>query len=107
GKKNGLYESYNDKGIKIEEGNFKSDYKNGIWKRYDSRDGHLLYETTFADNVKNGIAKEYNKANKVSAEGMFKNNEKNGVWKHYNLAGKLKKEVSYNLGKEISTKAYK
>ena len=106
-KKDGLFENFSEKGIKIEEGFYKNDYKNGIWKRFDNEDAHLLYETTFTDNVKNGIAKEYNNANRISAEGMFKNNEKDGIWKHYNLAGKLTKEVVYNLGKEISTKKYK
>ena len=107
GKKDGVYEFFTENGIKIEEGLYKNEYKNGLWKRYDSKDEHLLYETNFIDNVKNGIAKEYNNANRVSAEGMFKNNVKDGMWKHYNLAGKLTKEISYELGKEISTKEYK
>ncbi len=106
-KRNGLFERYDEKGIKTEEGNYKDDYKSGVWKTYSAHDGSLITETTFVNGIKNGITKNYNVANKVSSEGNYKNNEKDGVWKHYNLAGKLVKEVEYKLGREISSKEYK
>ena len=103
----GLFQKYTDLGIKTEEGSYKNDYKEGIWKKYNSKTGDLETETTYQNSVKNGVFKEYNKANRISIEGNYKNNEKDGIWKIYDLAGKLSKEIEYKLGREISSKEYK
>ncbi len=107
GKRNGLFEEYTEKGIKYKSGDYKDDFKTGIWKIFAQNDGSLISETTYVNGIKNGITKIYNVANKVSSEGNFKNNEKDGIWKSYNLAGKLIKEIEYKLGREISSKEYK
>ncbi len=107
GKRDGLYQEYTDTGIKIEEGNFKDNYKNGVWKAYDDESGSLLSKTYYEAGVKHGSIIKYNEANKVSVEGTYKNGEKHGIWKHYNLSGQLTEEVEYELGREISRKEYK
>lgn len=107
GKFQGVYERYTDEGVKIEEGKFENDVRVGIWKKYNRKTKRLETETTYRNDVKNGIFKEYNEAERIAEQGNYKNNEKDGVWKYYNLAGKLEKEITYDLGREITVKTYK
>ncbi len=107
GKQNGLFERYSDEGVKLEEGNYKDDFKTGVWKTFDAEDGSLISESTYKNNILNGLYKSYNDAARVDWEGNYKNGEKDGIWKRYDLAGKLKQETEYELGREISNKNYK
>ncbi|TCI94281.1 toxin-antitoxin system YwqK family antitoxin [Tenacibaculum sp. M341] len=104
---NGLYESYNEEGIKLKEGKFVDTYKNGVWKTYEKKKGRLFSEITYQNDSKNGIAKYYHtKSKSISMEGKYLNNKQHGIWKHYDLAGELTKEVEFNKGKQISEKSY-
>lgn len=104
---NGLYERYNEEGIKIKEGTRKDTYKEGIWKTYEGKKGRLLSEITYSNDNENGTAKFYNtSANRLKKEGLYLNGKQHGLWKYYDMAGELIKEIEYNKGKQISEKKY-
>ena len=69
--KDGLYKSYAENGIVMEE----SHYKNGLY------DGPATFRTA---------------TNELSAQGVFKNGKKVGLWKILEK-GKLKEVITQNL----------
>ena len=107
GKVNGLYQRYNQDGIKITEGTRKDTYKEGIWKIYEGKKGRLISEINYKNNKQNGSAKFYDsKSKRVSQEGQYLNGKQDGQWKTYDASGELIKEVEYGKGRKISEKTY-
>lgn len=107
GKINGLYERYNEDGVKIEEGHRKDTYKDGIWKIFEGKKGRLTSEINYTNNKPNGTAKFYDtKSKTVTQEGQYLNGKQHGQWKHYDASGELTKEVEYDKGREVSEKTY-
>ena len=104
GKKEGVYQLFSDEGIKLCEGYYEDNLKNGLWKDFRSRDGELSTSQVYKDDERHGLFQRYNLANKLSQQGNFVNNEKDGLWNEYDLSGKLVKEIEYSLGKKISEK---
>ncbi|WBX73283.1 hypothetical protein PG913_10540 [Tenacibaculum pacificus] len=103
---NATVEIYNKDGFLIKKGTYLKKYKNGLWKFFEPKKGRLVEEITYANNSKHGLYKKYNAANIISIKGNYINNNKDGVWKYYDLAGSIKKEIVYQLGKKISTKTF-
>ncbi len=101
GNKDGQYKKYNEKGVKIEQGQYKDDAKTGIWKEYDD-EGNLVSETPYAGGVENGEYRKYFSNNKIEEKGMYESGAKNGVWEYYNLDGKLVKKANYDRGYRVS-----
>ena len=79
--KNGNYIEYNKNNSKIFEGEYENDMKNG--KGIEYRDGYKIYEGEFKDNIKDGIGIEYYDGKK-KYEGNFKNGKKEGTGTLYN-----------------------
>ena len=107
GKVNGLYERYNEDGIKITEGTRKDTYKEGIWKIFEGKKGRLISEINYENNKPNGSAKFYDsKSKSLKEEGQYLNGKQDGKWKSYDPSGELTKEVEYEKGRQISEKSY-
>jgi antitoxin component YwqK of YwqJK toxin-antitoxin module len=90
----------------VEEGYFKDNLRNGIWKKY-YENGNLEWELTFVGNRPNGYAIFYYRNGKVSEEGVWKNNRWVGEYKYFHENGKLKYEWKYNAsGKREGAQKY-
>lgn len=68
--KTGLWESYNENGIKISEASFKNNKKHGFWKFWDTNNGKLT------------MVMEYKNGKRIKA---FMYNEKEGLIASINL----------------------
>ncbi len=107
GTKHGKFVFYKSSGAKDLEGEYSNGDRTGVWKSYSEADGWLHYETTYENDTENGWERVYYKTGQVEMEGNYVKGSRDGVWKHYDEAGKLVKEVSYELGNEIYSKSYK
>jgi antitoxin component YwqK of YwqJK toxin-antitoxin module len=119
GKREGLwkihyrqYQSVVEHNVYKQEGNYKNDEKNGIWKFYDENN-NLVGEVYFEDGKKNGVFKEYNKHGRLRKEGSYKGDKKKGSWKFYDKDGQIECELLYKEGekfkginKEFDTSGY-
>jgi antitoxin component YwqK of YwqJK toxin-antitoxin module len=118
---------YNSSGAKIEEGNYKNNFKYGLWKYY-SKESKLIEEAEYENGKLNGIRKNYNSFytrdgynGNLFAEAHYKNGELNGLKKEfYKFEGTLQSaneylndkktgvSIYYNVqGKKISEVTYK
>ena len=96
----------NDTGKKIDEGIYKNNKKNGIWKKY-YKSGTIKSEITYLNNIPNGYAKFYYKNGNISEEGMWKINKWTGNYKYYFENGKLSYDWHYNSsGKRTGEQKY-
>lgn len=103
----GEYREWNEKGELAVEGEYKGGAKSGMWTVYLPEEKRVGSEINYEGGEPNGAAKFYNAANRVELEGQYRNGEQDGLWKRYDLAGKLKEEVVYEMGREVSKKEYK
>lgn len=106
--KQGLWVKFatNDKTKVLEEGNYKDNKKEGIWKEYYSN-GNLKSEITYVNNKPDGYAKLYYESGKLSEEGMWKGIKWVGNYKYYHENGKPKYEFAYtDDGKRTGKQKY-
>ena len=119
--KEGVYERYNEKNIKVEEAVYHNDtlsgyrilyYENGdtqivenyVAGHFDGafqayyENGQLEIDGTYADNTMDGPWKRYYKNGQLMEIVTFRNNEENGPFTEYHRNGKLKAEGSYLNG---------
>lgn len=119
--KEGVYERYNEKNIKVEEAVYRNDtlsgyrilyYENGDTQVVENYvDGHFdgvfqaYYENgqleingTYNDNTMDGPWKRYYQNGQLMEIVTFRNNEENGPFTEYHENGKLKAEGSYLNG---------
>jgi antitoxin component YwqK of YwqJK toxin-antitoxin module len=113
GRKNGVYQYFNDSCILILEEQYKNDLKEGLQTEYwaDTLGGEKIKSTIpFESNRENGIAYEYAKDGRIItitnySKGFSKSVEKinrkdkqgrkQGIWKTFYKNGKLKVEERY------------
>ncbi len=72
----------------IEEGYYKNNRKDGLWKEYYAS-GVLKYELTFVNGRPAGYAIMYHETGCKAEEGMWKNNRWTGLYKAYDKNEKL------------------
>jgi antitoxin component YwqK of YwqJK toxin-antitoxin module len=82
GEKNGPYKGYNEKGIVVEEANFKNGQLNGVYKKYTAYSGkkEIAKSETYKDGVLDGLAIYYGENGLVLKQGNYKNDKKDGKW---------------------------
>jgi antitoxin component YwqK of YwqJK toxin-antitoxin module len=90
---------------KVEEGDYMSNFKNGIWKMY-YEDGKMKHELTYKRNQPNGHAKFYYRNGKVSEEGLWKSGKWHGEYVVYHENGNKKYEWNYTNGKRTGEQKY-
>ncbi len=106
--KQGLWLIFNktDKTIKVEEGKYVNNKKEGIWKKYYPG-GKIKHEITYISNKPNGNAKFYYENGNISEEGIWKGNKWIGNYKFYHDNGKPSYEWTYSeKGKRTGTQKY-
>lgn len=74
----------------IEEGTYKNNNKEGVWKtyhpfkgKYDKNDMRVQYLTTYKNNKKDGLFVEFGYDRDTVEVGEFLANKRAGVWKKY------------------------
>ncbi|MCB0428743.1 MAG: toxin-antitoxin system YwqK family antitoxin [Flavobacteriales bacterium] len=90
---------------KVEEGEYKDNLKEGIWKQYYC-EGNLKNEITYVDDKPLGYAKFYYKTGKISEEGFWKNQKWDGAYKYYHENGNLAYEWNYENGRRQGKQVY-
>lgn len=97
GKKQGFWKKYNDKGVLLYEGNFKSDVPVGEFKYYHTN-GKLKSTTLFIQGVHKVYTTIYHENGVKAAEGIFIDQQKDSIWNYYNDQSTLINIESYKKG---------
>ena len=96
---------FDEKKNKVSEGNTINKLRSGIWKYYHknnlkegaakkySKNGKLVEESMFANDVLQGSYKVYDESGKLVIKGQFKNDKKNAIWQYFEK-GKLVREMN-------------
>lgn len=80
--------------------------KQGLWKFY-SRDGILILEVTYQNDVKHGPCVRYHPSLGYPIEELnYFNGRKDGVCKKYYISGELRSEGYYKDGKRVDKWVY-
>ena len=80
--------------------------KNGIWEEYDEYDGSIQ-KGPYKNGLKQGYWEFYDENGQLYKKGLYKNDKKDGIWEKYDENGQLHKKVSYkNDGNLIETELY-
>jgi antitoxin component YwqK of YwqJK toxin-antitoxin module len=95
---NAYAEVLNENGVKVSEGNYKSEKKDGEWK-YFHPNGNLSIKETWKDGKKNGITYKYYPNGNVLEQFEYKDDVKNGIWKQFFSDGVIKADGVYINGK--------
>ncbi|MBI4646574.1 MAG: toxin-antitoxin system YwqK family antitoxin [Bacteroidia bacterium] len=96
----------NTKTIKVEEGKFVDDKKEGIWITYYA-DGKIKSEITYVKGKPDGYARIYYQNGNLSEEGDWKGTKWVGNYKFYYENGSTQYEWSYNnTGKRTGEQKY-
>ena len=94
GEYHGLYQSYYPEGGPNSSGVYDHDQMVGVWKRY-YRNGQVLEEVTFKDNLENGPFKEWYENGNLKAVGQYKNgDQEDGELLLYNEQGVLIRKMN-------------
>ncbi|WMX13293.1 MULTISPECIES: energy transducer TonB [unclassified Aureispira] len=89
----GSYMSWSDDGLKTSEGNYKNNYKEGIWKFYSY--GKLYSEGIYTKGEKQGLWKYYYQNGKVESELYWKDDLREGAFVEYDTLGMVVNEGMY------------
>ncbi len=95
---NAYAEVMNEDGIKMAEGNYKNQRKDGEWKYYNTR-GDLSIKESWKDGKREGTTYKYYPSGNVLEQFEFKNDVKDGVWKQFYSDRVIKAEGTYVNGK--------
>jgi antitoxin component YwqK of YwqJK toxin-antitoxin module len=86
---------YENKQEKME-GTYKEQQRDGQWKAW-YENGTLWSEGEYKDGKRNGMGIAYHENGKKYIEGMYREDLRVGPWRFYDTAGKLVKEVNFDL----------
>jgi len=99
GKKEGLRESYNKKGIVVFRENYHNGSKHGSWEQFNDK-GKLVEECTYENGLKQGKLYSYYNG-KVNFEKDYVDGKLHGEVLQYNSKGKLVARTKYSNGKQV------
>lgn len=99
GKRDGIQESYNDKGITKFQHVNKNNQKEGLSKQWTDR-GELVRETPYVGGRKNGTDKQY-RSGKLIFKTEYVDGKRHGTHLQYNDAGKEVARKTYVKGKVV------
>ena len=112
------------------EGNYENDLEQGLWRYYHpsgaiyreveiqhgqwhglfrqwNRQGQILEERMYEDDIKSGPATEWYDDGVKKCEGSYKASEKNGQWLTYHKTGELLSEATFEGAKRIKVRYFK
>jgi antitoxin component YwqK of YwqJK toxin-antitoxin module len=97
--KEGLYERFNEKGIKVEEALYKNDTLDGYRILY-YENGDTQVVETYLEGRFEGPFKAYYESGQLEMEGQYVFNEMDGSWKRYYKNGQLMEDVTFRENAE-------
>ncbi len=92
---------YLNVGDMIEQGQYKYGKRDGTWKTYYAKSGHLACVTEYRDGYREGKHRCYYDNRKLKEQGQYLGNKKNGEWFYYTPEGYLFYTITYELDKII------
>ena len=105
----GLYEEGNKEGFWYyelmnykEQGNYKLDLPDSIWKSYYIKENQLRFEGNFINGDPEGKHTWYYPNGKIMVLGKYTGGMKQGDWKFYDEMGLLTLTITYDADEEIS-----
>jgi antitoxin component YwqK of YwqJK toxin-antitoxin module len=102
GKKWGNWQYYSRNGVLIFETSYKDNKLNGEFVRYNGITGNMLEKGAYLNDLKNGsFTKWYNNGVK-RVEGSYRKGMKNGIWSYYfkNSPGVVRLTGNFKAGKK-------
>lgn len=91
---------------KVEEGNYKDDLREGVWKKYWPN-GNLRSEITYKIGKPHGLYHIYYQSGKSEEQGFWDDGVNTGDFKRYYENGQLRQHFNFNsLGKRNGTQYY-
>jgi antitoxin component YwqK of YwqJK toxin-antitoxin module/Flp pilus assembly protein TadD len=94
------FENYNLHGVKIADGFYHGDHKEGRWTFYDNYGNKLSEEEYNEDGELIGTDKTYYSTGQLKSEFNYTNGEQDGYYAEYYLNGKKSEEGWHTLGKQ-------
>ena len=73
--------------------------KPGIYKTFYYDNGKIAEEGYFKNNLRNGLFKHYHHNGQIRSEGIWKNGKRDGFWPYYKETGELESEETWEDGK--------
>lgn len=73
--------------------------KPGIYKTSYYDNGQIAEEGYFKNNLRNGLFKHYHHNGQIRSEGIWKNGKRDGFWPYYKETGELESEETWEDGK--------
>ncbi|MEI6123120.1 MAG: hypothetical protein WCQ95_05765 [Bacteroidota bacterium] len=100
GRKQGLWRYYTRDGVLLLEITFQNDIKHGPCVRHNSATGIISEESNYFNGKRDGDYKRYSTTGILITEGNYTNNRKTGTWtSYYPVNGEKKCEGVYQEGK--------
>jgi antitoxin component YwqK of YwqJK toxin-antitoxin module len=84
-----------------EEGNYKSDLRDGMWESYYTDNNKLQYVGKFVEGLPNGKHIRYYHDGKKQEEGFYIMGNKDGNWEYFNPDGTILLVVTFNSNREV------
>ena len=93
-KKNGRWKEFSKQGVLISEGDYRDDLRSGNWKFYYET-GELAIEETYETGSLEGIFKSYYKNGQTISFGRYINNRREGKFVIFNELGQVVKTMTF------------
>lgn len=97
--KEGLYERFNENGVKVEEAVYKNDTLDGYRILY-YENGDTQVVENYIEGRFEGDFKAYYESGGIEMEGQYVYNEMDGSWKRYYKNGQLMEDVTFRENAE-------
>ncbi len=92
---------YYNIGDEIQEGSYKNNRKEGLWKILFASDKSLKSEGKYIEGNEHGKFKYYYPTGKLKMEGDFSMGKRHKTWYFYNEDGVLRISISYKFDEEV------
>lgn len=93
-----LWKFYNNEGIIVLEFNYKGGKKNGFKKSFDTKEGYLISEENYLDDIKQGPTNYYYKGKKIHQKINFDKGKEEGFAFEFALDSNIITVTEYKLG---------
>lgn len=98
---NGPYTTYSQKDFKkTEEGIYKNDKKDGVWKAYYPGGKIVAVLTNYKEGKLSGVMRQYDQRGNILNETEYKEGVKHGTMKIFDKKGKVMKQKDFEYGQE-------
>ncbi|MCA9521429.1 MAG: toxin-antitoxin system YwqK family antitoxin [Myxococcales bacterium] len=101
GERHGPFVSWNRKGQKITQGEYKGGQKHGVWRSW-WENGTPWIVTLWKDGVKEGKQQFFHPNGQLQMEGSWQNGQRHGLWRYYTSKGRLERKTTFENGRKVT-----